>query len=212
MVLPSAVNGGVGSQPPALLLQPPKEQRTLLLNEAKLWSELPKLSPSKPQRPMPIDILESQKTTLFPQVPITKEKAAEIPSIPKGKRPDPSTYLDAHYIEKHLSKFKSGATKIFASSPKGVIGGTSGIFVIPSSVADSIIEASGGDVSMLEEMLGFPKILSVRIQLELMFPIQNHYGYQAATSEVQMSIGILVVILQVEYRKQLLIRSPRTII
>jgi hypothetical protein len=48
MVLPSAVNGGVGSQPPALLLQPPKEQRTLLLNEAKLWSVLPKMTQIMP--------------------------------------------------------------------------------------------------------------------------------------------------------------------
>jgi hypothetical protein len=48
MVLPSAVNGGVGSQPPALLLQPPKEQRTLLLNEAKLWSVLPAMTQIMP--------------------------------------------------------------------------------------------------------------------------------------------------------------------
>lgn len=33
----------------------------------------------------------------------------------KGKRPDPSEYLDADYISNHLSQFENGATRIYTS-------------------------------------------------------------------------------------------------
>jgi hypothetical protein len=34
----------------------------------------------------------------------------EVLSTPKGKRPDPSTYLSKDYIDKHLSQFKDGGS------------------------------------------------------------------------------------------------------
>ncbi|KZS39571.1 hypothetical protein AWE51_07915 [Aquimarina aggregata] len=39
-----------------------------------------------------------------------------IVNIPKGSRPNPSTYLDASYIVRHLEKFKDGASRIVKKS------------------------------------------------------------------------------------------------
>ena len=44
------------------------------------------------------------------------KKFLEVVNIPKGSRPNPSTYLDPSYITKHLAKFKDGASRIVKKS------------------------------------------------------------------------------------------------
>ena len=43
---------------------------------------------------------------------LTQVKINEILAIPKGSRPDPSTYLSKEYIEKHLEMFDDGVSII----------------------------------------------------------------------------------------------------
>ncbi|HTH54586.1 MAG TPA: hypothetical protein VL728_00985 [Cyclobacteriaceae bacterium] len=76
---------------------------------------------------------------------------------PNGSRPDPSTYLDATYINSHLSKFDDGVTKFLSDAPTGAVGPPSGTFVIPKSQADELIKQAGGDVHKLEDLLGLER-------------------------------------------------------
>lgn len=74
--------------------------------------------------------------------------------MPWGSRPDPSTYLTQRYIARHLAQFEGGATKFISSAPRGGTFGNGPFFVFPSSVADELIAKSGGDVRVLENILG----------------------------------------------------------
>jgi hypothetical protein len=87
---------------------------------------------------------------------IDQATANQILSIPKGSRPDPATYLSQSYIDSHLAPFNNGVTKIMADAPTGAVGPPAGTFVMPSSVADSIIAQAGGNVNKLEQLLGLP--------------------------------------------------------
>ena len=79
--------------------------------------------------------------------------ALEAKSLPKGSRPDPSTYLDAGYISNHLAKFDGGAVKIVPYTSSGTVGPPGGTFVLPKSQVDDLISQSNGSVSKLEELL-----------------------------------------------------------
>ena len=74
-------------------------------------------------------------------------------STGKGLRPDPATYLSRDFINSHLAQFDSGVTKLSSSAPSGVVGPPGGTFVIPKSLADSLITQSGGNVTELERLL-----------------------------------------------------------
>ena len=74
--------------------------------------------------------------------------------LPKGSRPNPSTYLDQSYINNHITQFNGGVTKFSSNIPAGSVGPPSGTFVMPKSQADALIQQAGGDVSKLEDLLG----------------------------------------------------------
>ncbi|GLQ89401.1 DUF6861 domain-containing protein [Dyella flagellata] len=74
-------------------------------------------------------------------------------NIPKGERPDPSTYLTQSYRDAHAALFEDGAVRIQPAAPTGTIGRTE-TWVFPKSLADDAIAKSGGDVRALENMLG----------------------------------------------------------
>ena len=57
----------------------------------------------------------------------------------KGLRPNPNTYLSDTYVSNHLSQFDNGVTKIMANAPTGTAGPPGGTFVMPSSMADDLI-------------------------------------------------------------------------
>lgn len=82
---------------------------------------------------------------------------ADIVAMPKGSRPDPSTYLTQTEIDAHLELFEGGVTKIKASAPNGTEGPPGGTFVMPKSVADRLISESARDVSRLEDLLGLER-------------------------------------------------------
>jgi len=77
---------------------------------------------------------------------------------PKGKRPDPKTYIPKSVYEARLAKFDKGATKIMTKKAFKKYGpaqkdGTS--FVLPKEEADALL--AKGDKRGLEEALGLPK-------------------------------------------------------
>ena len=86
---------------------------------------------------------------------LTKEQINAIINIPKGQRPDPSTYLTQEYINRHLDMFRNGVTKFYAKAPTSTVGPPDGTFVFPSSFANDIISQANGNVTVLEQLLGF---------------------------------------------------------
>lgn len=85
---------------------------------------------------------------------------ARIKAMPKGSRPDPSTYMSQEAIDEHLAKFDDGASRFTLKSSLDKNGpaqkdGTS--FVMPKSEADNLLHSAGGDKQVLEQSLGLPE-------------------------------------------------------
>ena len=90
---------------------------------------------------------------------LTDVQKADIAAMPKGARPDPSTYLPADYISVHLDEFSDGATRYMTESNLNKYGiaqrdGTS--YVMPKSQVNDLMNATGGDTRAMEKALGLP--------------------------------------------------------
>jgi hypothetical protein len=88
-----------------------------------------------------------------------------ITSIPKGSRPDPSTYLSQDYIDTHLAQFDDGVSVIQTdwaysrySETNGFVGvpDDNTLFVMPKNYCDDVISGANGNISVIEKELGFP--------------------------------------------------------
>ncbi|MDO5650177.1 MAG: hypothetical protein Q4G11_06185, partial [Gallicola sp.] len=91
-------------------------------------------------------------------------KIQEIISIPKGQRPDPKTYLQPEYIQKHLAQFDDGLSIVMTKEQYiNYVKGNSHIgipsdstqFVMPKNYCDEIAIKANGDISFYEKSLGF---------------------------------------------------------
>ncbi len=87
-----------------------------------------------------------------------------ITSIPKGSRPDPSTYLSQAYIDTHLAHFDDGASIIMTKEQYiTYVKGNSNIgipsdgtqFVMPKNFCDEIAANANGNIGIYEKALGF---------------------------------------------------------
>ena len=116
---------------------------------------------------------------------LTQVKIDEIVSLPKGKKPKPETYLSSKYIEEHKQSFiDSGAVKIMPTEPSGTIGGKGGTFVMSGDQLESILNACKGDISKIEDALGFdrgylggnPIIVEIHSYAGLRLPQGNELG------------------------------------
>ena len=96
---------------------------------------------------------------------LDKIKVDEIVSIPKGSRPDPSTYLSKAFIDTHLSQFDDGLSVIQTewaygrySEMNGFVGvpDDNTLFVMPKKYCDEVVAKANGDISIIEKELGFP--------------------------------------------------------
>ena len=90
---------------------------------------------------------------------ITPKKFIEIIEKGNGNRPDPSTYLPASYIAKHLGKFENGASYLVPEAKLveygyDLLGPPSGQFVSTSIDLDKILAEAAGDIFKIEELLG----------------------------------------------------------
>ncbi len=119
----------------------------------------------------------------------------DITDLPKGSRPDPTTYLSKEYIAKHLAQFEDGVTKIKAMPPEPgkAAGPEEGAFFMPTSVVDSALAKANGNVSMLEKILGFKpgELGSSPVRIDI--PTPQGFVCQAVMSLVQMPSGFLGV-------------------
>ena len=84
----------------------------------------------------------------------------EVIQKPINERPDPSTYLSPSYINKHLSEFDGGVTRIMVDTSFnkygiGQVDGTS--FVMTKREADAIISAANNDPVKIANALGIPQ-------------------------------------------------------
>ena len=109
------------------------------------------------------DETKSQKWKWQGKAPLTDEKIHEILAIPKGERPDPSSYLDKKYIRKHLKLFRKGISLVmgqdsyvmYVVARKHVGREDNSCFVMPKSVCDDIAKTANGNLTVYEEALGF---------------------------------------------------------
>ncbi|WP_454056445.1 LysM peptidoglycan-binding domain-containing protein [Cupriavidus sp. Marseille-Q8015] len=103
---------------------------------------------------------------------------ADILSIAKGERPDPSTYLTQAYQDAHAALFQDGAVRIQPTAPTGTIGRTE-TWVFPKSLADDAIATAQGNVRVLEKMLGLDEgyLGSAPVRVD----IPNPSGYRIPT-------------------------------
>lgn len=132
---------------------------------------------------------------------LTDEKRDEILAAPKGSRPDPSEYLPPDYIRQHLEKFHEGVTRFMPESNLDKYGiaqrdGTS--FVMPTSEADALIEATHGDPRALERALGLVdgfldsnKIVRIDISCPNEYDLRIPSGNEAGANEQWIPGGIL---------------------
>ncbi len=90
--------------------------------------------------------------------PLRDARVREILDVPKGQRPDPSTYLSQEYIDEHLARFDDGAVRITSVEAVEQYGtaGPPGGFVMPKSDFDEIVADANGDLGVLEQRLGLP--------------------------------------------------------
>lgn len=87
---------------------------------------------------------------------LSKSVVDKILAIPKGNRPEPSTYLSSAYLDAHASMFKNGVARIQPSAPQGKIGRTE-TWVMPADIANEAIRHANGDPRLLEHLLGMDK-------------------------------------------------------
>ncbi|BCZ45186.1 hypothetical protein psyc5s11_12530 [Clostridium gelidum] len=105
------------------------------------------------------------KADILKNAGLDKLKVDEIVSIPKGSRPDPTTYLSKEYIDTHLSQFDDGLSVIQTEWAYGRYSETNGfigvpddntLFVLPKKYCDGVVSRANGNISIIEKELGFP--------------------------------------------------------
>ncbi|WOO36598.1 hypothetical protein R2R35_22855 [Anaerocolumna sp. AGMB13020] len=96
---------------------------------------------------------------------LTQSQIDDIVNIPKGSRPEPSTYLSQNYIDTHLAQFYDGVSVIQTdwaysrySETNGFVGvpDDNTLFVMPKNYCDDVISRANGNISIIEKELGFP--------------------------------------------------------
>jgi filamentous hemagglutinin len=82
--------------------------------------------------------------------------------IPKGARPEPSTYIQSDIIKAHLEKFEGGASYLVPKDTldrwgRDILGYADNTqFVMPKAEMDRMLAGAKGDISIVEAQLGVP--------------------------------------------------------
>lgn len=105
---------------------------------------------------------ENTIAKVFADTGISFAKFIDIIKTKKGDRPDPKTYLDQNYIDKHLSQFEEGSFIMTLETYELYLMGDSSFgfddntqYIIPKEVMDSVVWNANGDLSIYEAALGY---------------------------------------------------------
>ena len=73
--------------------------------------------------------------------------------------PTPEEIFGAEFVAKHLAKFDDGVSCLKLESVKRYpnLGMDDGLFVLPKSEMNALLERTGGDISKIEKELGIPE-------------------------------------------------------
>ena len=125
------------------------------------------VNPAFAEKAYPDSVAASEETApawkWLGKAPLTAEQVQAILAAPKGERPDPATYLDRKYIEKHLTEFRSGISFImgldnyvmYVLTRKKIGREDNSCFVMPKTVCDDVAKAAKGNLAVYEQALGF---------------------------------------------------------
>ena len=93
---------------------------------------------------------------ILQNVGLDQQLIDKIVTMPKKHKPKVEEYLSKEYIDKHLQEFSAGGiVKIIPSEPSGTIGRRGGIFVLSEIELNRIIKNARGNISKIEQALGF---------------------------------------------------------
>jgi filamentous hemagglutinin len=95
---------------------------------------------------------------------VSKKIVDTVRAIPKGQRPDPSTYLAKETIDNQLAEFDGGASYLVSkaafdrfSKGKDNVGRPDGQFVMSGKQLDALLLKADGDLALIEKELGIPE-------------------------------------------------------
>ena len=109
------------------------------------------------------DILVESLSKSADNFTLDKRISDAVLDMPKGTRPDPSSYLPKSYIDKHLAQFDDGATYLLTEDdylnyyvdPEYIARADGTLFCMPSNFVDEVKSTANGDLSKLDELLGY---------------------------------------------------------
>ncbi|QNB08849.1 LysM peptidoglycan-binding domain-containing protein [Herbaspirillum frisingense] len=112
----------------------------------------------------PIDVVVSGRVSVAPSsvglnFSLGADTIDSIQAMPRGTRPDPSTYMPANAIDAQLAQFDNGASRFMSQRNLDKYGpaqadGTS--FVMTNQQADQLLRSTGGNARAMEQALGLP--------------------------------------------------------
>src|SRR6056297_3471515 len=125
---------------------------------------------------------------------LSDEKIREILDTPRGQRPDPSTYMTKVEIEEHLARFDGGSVR-FRDINYDTAGPPGG-FVMPKNEFESMMIDAGGDLSIVEDRLGFDpghltsgRFEPVLIEAEDFNSIRIPSGNEGGANDLWLPVG-----------------------
>ena len=182
---------------------PPAETGPPELSERKDTEPITELPDDFESKNRFVPVSEDVKKSLA-ESGLTESKINEIRNLPKPDhkngeqinrdihKPDPKTYLNPEYINKHLEPFeRTGCFKIQRTDPThpndiydGNIGHSSGVFVTSGEEMKKAVQESGGDVRKMEQIFGLkpgelgnnPTVISFNNPSNLRMPDGNEIG------------------------------------
>ncbi len=130
-------------------------------SQAQTPSSLAQSSP-RPVQPKPANETGPSKSGTAPVQAFALDPALvrRIQALPKGQRPDPSSYMPPEVIESQLAQFEGGGTRFMLKSNLEKYGpaqkdGSS--FIMTKAQADKLMQSAGGNARAMEDALGLPQ-------------------------------------------------------
>ncbi|CAD8147568.1 unnamed protein product [Paramecium pentaurelia] len=121
----------------------------------------------------------------------------------KGNRPQPQEYMNQEYIDQHLKYFRYGASFIITTAwldnnGREFVGNKNGIFVIPKSQMDQLLNTANGNLSIVEKNLGlnpgswqFRRLSRIDVPFPEKFNVRMPTGNEVGANQYWRPGGVL---------------------